>query len=271
LRRENCKRNYLCCLALGFGPNFVGRWPDLQAHIQRSNEYSSYGRKFLKGAECLLPYNCERTGVVVAMVRHLLLRFNRRFHIPNKAAFGRFIPVLLLMAFIPSICPAQRRALDLDGKSVNPLKSDGGRTVVLVFVREDCPISARYAPVIQRISDAHQKDARFYLVFPDKAESPADVRKYLHEFRYSIPALRDPDHSLVKEAGAKVTPEAVVFDTKGALVYRGRIDNLYESFGRSRPAPTTHELEDALQAALTGHALSNKEVTAVGCYISDLQ
>lgn len=201
------------------------------------------------------------------MVRHLPLKLDWRFR--NFA--GRVAPALLLLAFPSLISVAQQNALDLDGKSVNPLKSNAGQSVVLIFVREDCPISARYAPVIQRISDEHQKDARFYLVFPDKAESPANVRKYLHEFRYSIPGLRDPDHALVKEADAKVTPEAAVFDAKGALVYHGRIDNLYESFGRSRSAPTTHELDDAVQAVLAGHAPQSKEVPAVGCYISDLQ
>jgi thiol-disulfide isomerase/thioredoxin len=204
------------------------------------------------------------------MVRHLLLKLDRYSREACDRAFSRFVPALLL-GLASLTCAAQQSALDLDGKSVDPLKVNTGRPVVLIFVREDCPISARYAPVIQRISDQHQKDAQFYLVFPDKAESAAAVRKYLHEFHYSLPGLRDRDHALVKQADAKVTPEAAVFDAKGALVYHGRIDNLYESFGRSRPAPTTHELEDAVQAALTGHALSNKEVTAVGCYISDLQ
>lgn len=237
-----------------FALNSVGRQADLQAYMRRSNTYPGDVGKFLKATEYLLSYNCDGTGVVVVMVRDLL----------HKLA-------LLVLALSPLICAAQQSAFDLDGKRVNPVTSNGGQPVVLVFVREDCPISARYAPVIQRISDEHQKGARFYLVFPDKAESPANVRKYLREFRYSIPGLRDPDHALVKEADAKVTPEAAVFDAKGSLVYHGRIDNLYESFGRSRSAPTTHELEDAVQAALTGRPLSNKEVTAVGCYISDLQ
>jgi hypothetical protein len=184
---------------------------------------------------------------------------------------GRFLPALLFLTLAPAFCAAQQTALDLDGKSVNPLKSNAGQLVVLVFVREDCPVSGRYAPTIQRISDEHQKDARFYLVFPDKSESPSDIRKYLRDFRYSIPGLRDPEHALVKQAHAQVTPEAAVFDAKGPLVYHGRIDNLYEAFGRVRSAPTTHELEDAIQAALAGRAPSNKEVAGVGCYISDLQ
>jgi Redoxin len=181
-----------------------------------------------------------------------------------------FAPAMLLTLL--SICLfGQQSAFDLDGHVANPLKSDTGKVVVMVFVRRDCPISGRYAPTIQRISAEHQKDARFVLVFPDKSESSADVRQYLHDFRYSIPALRDPAHVLVKQAHAQITPEVAVFDAKGALVYHGRIDNLYQSFGRARPAPTTHELEDAIQAALAGRTAPKAEVAGIGCYISDLE
>lgn len=184
---------------------------------------------------------------------------------------GRFLATLVFLALAPAFCATQQTALDLDGKSVNPFKSNAGQLLVLVFVRENCPVSGRYAPTIQRISEEHQKEVRFYLVFPDKSESPSDIRKYLRDFRYSIPGLRDPEHALVKQAHAQVTPEAAVFDAKGALVYHGRIDNLYEAFGRARSVPTTHELEDAIQAVLAGRAPSAKEVAGVGCYISDLQ
>jgi hypothetical protein len=163
-----------------------------------------------------------------------------------------------------------QEALDLEGKRINPLRLNTGHVVVMIFVREDCPVSARYAPTIQRISNQYQKDAQFYLVFPDKTESAPALKEYLQEFHYSLPALRDPQHALVGEAHAQITPEAAVFSTKGALVYHGRIDNLYEGIGRSRPAPTTHELDDAIQAALSGREPLHKEVAAVGCYISDL-
>ncbi len=204
--------------------------------------------------------------------RHLQRRVKApSFRLVRFRCCSLFLSTLLYLALGPVFGAAQQLALDLDGKNVDPVASNAGRVVVLVFVREDCPVSGRYAPTIQRISDQHQKDARFYLVFPDKSESPSGIRKYLRDFRYSISGLRDPDHALVKEAHAQVTPEAAVFDAKGALVYHGRVDNLYESFGHARSAPTTHELEDALQAALAGRAPANKEAAAVGCYISDLQ
>jgi hypothetical protein len=183
---------------------------------------------------------------------------------------GLFFSALCCLVLPTAFCAAQGTGLDLEGRSVNPLRSNAGQIVVLIFVREDCPVSGRYAPTIQNIRDQH-KEARFYLVFPDKDETPANIRKYLRDFGYSIPALRDPRHALVNQAHAQITPEAAVFDARGDLVYHGRIDNLYETFGRARPAPTTHELEDAIQAIRTGHSPATKEVAAIGCYISDLR
>lgn len=182
--------------------------------------------------------------------------------------FSVGITSLLLMA---TACFAQQGAVDMAGRSVDPLRSYSGKIVVMIFVRKDCPISGRYAPTIQRIAAEHSKDTRFVLVFPDKSESAADVRKYVSDFRYSIPALRDPTHILVKRASAQFTPEAAVFNSKGTLVYHGRIDNRYVSFGRARAAATTHELEDAIEAAAAGRPPAEPEVAGIGCYISDLE
>jgi thiol-disulfide isomerase/thioredoxin len=226
-------------------------------------------------------FKCASSGVqaynVKATLDVVLMVFPHRLQTLQACGFRKagdwsshFFLALLLLTLSPAFCAAQT-SLDLDGKRVNPLNSNAGRPVVLVFVQEDCPVSRRYAPRIQQISDEYQKSARFYLIFPNKSESPSDIRKYLSEFYYSIPGLRDPEHALVRKARAQVTPEAAVFDGKGVLVYHGRIDNLYESFGHARSAPTTHDLEDAIQATLAGRAPSNKEVAGVGCYISDLQ
>lgn len=198
----------------------------------------------------------------------LLLRLK---HTRGQTAFGKLLLGFVLISLLTGACFAQQRAVDLQGRSVDPLRVYSGKVVVMIFVRKDCPISGRYAPTIQRISNLHPQDVRFVLVFPDKSESAADVRKYISDFRYSIPAMRDPSHALVKEAHAEFTPEAAVFDAKGTLVYRGRIDNLYVSFGRARIVPTTHELEDAISAVLAGRAPAKTEVAGIGCYISDVE
>jgi hypothetical protein len=166
-------------------------------------------------------------------------------------------------------------AVDLDGTVVDPLKASAGKVVVLMFVRVDCPISNRYAPTIQGIERRARLEnagrVAFWLVYPDRSESAEQIRKHEKEFGYDLPALRDVRRSLAAESHAQTTPEAAVFDANRKLVYHGRIDNLYEDFGRARPAATTHELEDAIRAALNGKEVAHASVPSVGCYISDLK
>jgi len=180
--------------------------------------------------------------------------------------------VALCLGAAPLISAApQGFASDLDGKPFDPFRAAQGKVVVLIFVRTDCPVSNRYAPTIQQLS-AHDPDkAVFFLVYPSKKETSETIRKHEREFGYTLAALRDPQHILVKQSQAQITPEAAVFDANRRLVYHGRIDNLYEDFGHARKSATTHDLADAIEAAIMGKTLSGKATPAVGCYISDLE
>ena len=109
------------------------------------------------------------------------------------------------------------------------------------------------------------------LVYPDKSETSPEIEKHLRAYGYKIAALRDTQHTLVGLSKVEITPEAAVFNGEGELVYHGRIDNWYKDFGRARSAPTTHELDEAIQAALDSTHLPPASVSGVGCYISDLQ
>lgn len=143
--------------------------------------------------------------------------------------------------------------------------------MVLVFLRRDCPVSGRYAPVIQRISEEYSAQASFWLVYPGKGESAAAIRKSVSDFGYHLPVLRDPERTLVRLGRVQITPEVAVFDRNRRLVYDGRIDDWYIDLGRTRSAPTTHELEDAIRTGAAGGAVAKTAVRGVGCYISDLE
>lgn len=165
---------------------------------------------------------------------------------------------------------AAQQASDLDGRAVNPFAHSSGKVVVLVFVRRDCPVSGRYAPTIERISKRYADNASFWLVYPDRSETAQAIRKSVAEYGYQLPVLHDVRRELVKVAHVQITPEVAVFDRNHHLVYDGRIDDWYIDLSRARPAATTHELEDAIQAAVSGGAVARNEVRGVGCYISDL-
>jgi len=164
-------------------------------------------------------------------------------------------------------------AIDLQGRPLDPFRVARGKVVVLIFVRTDCPISNRYAPVLQHISAQYRGAASFFLVYPSKRETADLIRRHDQQFGFGarFTALRDPQHILVKQSQAQITPETAVFDANQQLVYHGRIDNLYEDFSHSRRTATTHELADAIEAATAGKSAAAKSTPAVGCYISDLE
>ena len=178
---------------------------------------------------------------------------------------------IMAASFFCNTAWAQQSAVDLQGNSANPFAASHGKVVVLVFVRRDCPVSSRYAPVIRSIGKRHENDTNFFLVYPDKTDTPQQIRSYLRDYGYALPALRDPDHVLVKLAHVQITPEVAVFDGNHRLIYDGRIDNWYVDLNRARPQPTTHELDDAIQSALNGKPAAAREVRGVGCYISDIE
>ncbi len=165
---------------------------------------------------------------------------------------------------------ASIQLLDLNGKPVDPIAPvPGVKAVVVLFTATDCPISNRYAPEVQRLYRAFaSKGVRFWLVYPNPAESVAAIREHEQSFGYPADALRDPKQALVKMAKATVTPEAAVF-VAGRLVYHGRIDDRIVDLGLERPAPTVHDLDEALTAVLAGKPVVHPVTQAVGCFIAD--
>ena len=140
---------------------------------------------------------------------------------------------------------------------------------VFIFTTSDCPISNRYAPEIQRLAAVYGDKAKFVLVYPVSADTPPVITGHKKKFGYTLEHLRDAEQKLVKLTGVTVTPEAAVMKDN-MLLYRGRIDDRYVELGRERPKPTTHDLEDALKAAIAGKPIAVKETRAVGCILSDL-
>jgi len=190
---------------------------------------------------------------------------------------GRFVPLLFAsiasFSFVAQTAPSQWSSpsvTDLNGHALDPFHHAVGKIVVLLFVRTDCPISNRYAPTIQAMSAQYATHAAFYLVYPIKSETIAQIREHTKAYGYHLPILRDPDYALVKKAQVQVTPEAAVFSPDGRLLYHGRIDDWYVDFARARSSPTTHDLSAALDAAVADKPVPIASAPAVGCFLPGL-
>jgi cytochrome oxidase Cu insertion factor (SCO1/SenC/PrrC family) len=161
---------------------------------------------------------------------------------------------------------------DLDGRVVDLRSTAEGKVHVAVFIRSDCPISNRMAPEVRELyQEFKPKDVDFYLIYVDPRETAEAIRDHLRDYEYPCSPLRDVNHVFAEETQATVTPEAVVFNDEWKVVYRGRINDMYEDFGKSRETPSRRDLRDAIVATLADKPVAEPVTKAIGCYISDLK
>jgi hypothetical protein len=197
----------------------------------------------------------------------------------------RWIALVLLAAACAA--PAEARPHDADAAPLRLLDDAGTRSDPLapgddvrafVFVRRDCPIANRYAPELARLRDAFpaaigRPPLTLMLVYVDPGDTAALIADHQREYGLTLPWFVDDQHALARLAGATVTPEAAVYSpsTGGPrqLLYRGRIDDRFIDVGRTRPAATTHDLRDAIAAALDGRRPAPAGGPAIGCFIED--
>ena len=87
---------------------------------------------------------------------------------------------------------------------------------MLVFLRRDCPVSGRYAPVISKSASSMPTARTSGLSIPTRATRRRRFESYLQDYGYHLPALRDPDHALVRLGHVQITPEVAVFDRESS-------------------------------------------------------
>ena len=214
---------------------------------------------------------------------HLVGELRAYFSAAKRGVFNVFLAYALILSGctqtprppspreIESNSPPALTLTTSDDRSTSPF-DPSAKLHVFLFARTDCPISNRYAPEVRRIVEkfaAH--DVKFHLVYPDP-DTPSDaMAQHLREFAYPCSGLHDPRHELVRLAGAKVTPEAAVFDAQRQLIYCGRIDDRFAAFGTERASATTLDLINAIERGLEGGSVQCVRTEAIGCYIGDLR
>ena len=145
---------------------------------------------------------------------------------------------------------------------------DECRALVLFFIAHDCPMSNGYAPEIARIcQEFTPRGAAFRVVYAERDLAPADAVRHAREFAFPCPAILDRDLRLASRAGATMTPEAAVLSPDGAVLYLGRIDDLYADYGKKRAQPEHRDLREAIGAVLAGRAVPQARTPGLGCQI----
>ena len=179
-------------------------------------------------------------------------------HIVKMVALG-VIAVLLMLA------------RPVSGQNANYLgKIDWatGKMMVVFFILHDCPICNSYAPEMNRIAAKYGgRDFSFIAAYADSDFSVEEAQQHAREYGFGFPFTTDSRHQLSAKTGTKIVPEAVVFNSKREVLYRGRIDDLYADIGTRRAQASESNLRDALDDIAAGHKPRRAVVPGAGCLI----
>ena len=158
---------------------------------------------------------------------------------------------------------------DVDGEKHSLDSRVDQRALVFVFVTTDCPIANSYQPLLSKLQREYQsKGFQFIQVHEGHGQTPEKLRTHAKEYGVTCPIVIDEDHAIARKFAATKTPEVVVIGRERRVVYQGRIDDLYQGFGRKRAAVTREDLRVALSELDAGKSISVPKTEAVGCSIA---
>ena len=159
--------------------------------------------------------------------------------------------------------------LDLHGGIHALGQNDERRVRVLVFLGSECPVSQASIPALNRLAEEFAGTGgrvEMFGVWSDVTVTRAEAAKHFAEWKVMFPVLHDSARLLARELRPTHVPEAFVLGADGQLIYRGAIDNSFETIGRRRAQVDKHFLADVIRAALANQPAPVAFTKAVGCY-----
>ena len=170
---------------------------------------------------------------------------------------------------LKTVSPATITGMELRTTGNKSVYLNLDKPAVLIFLSPDCPLSKNYAPVLTQLAKKHP-GINFFGIFPGKSYSSEEISGYGKDYGLSFPLFSDPLKQLTGYLKAKVTPEVMLINPKGVILYTGLIDNWAVSLGKKRQVITNHYLEEAISSYESGRQITVSHTEPVGCLINDI-
>lgn len=162
----------------------------------------------------------------------------------------------------------------VEGKTVG-LDQYKGKFVVLEWTNKDCPfVKKHYGSGSMQATQAEAK--KMGAVWLSVCSSAPGMQGYMTADQYkayikenkvaSTAVLLDPDGKVGHLYGARATPQIVVIDPKGTIVYDGAIDDKPDPDPATLKGARNYALE-ALKAAMAGKPVAVTTSRPYGCSV----
>jgi cytochrome oxidase Cu insertion factor (SCO1/SenC/PrrC family) len=163
---------------------------------------------------------------------------------------------------------------DTSGKGFS-LKDFSGRWVALEWVNPECPfVKKHYQSGNMQSTQKQAADGKVVWVQINSTnanhseyKSPKEMAAWNTEMKaVGVIAALDSDGKVGRAYGAKTTPQMVLINPQGTVVYHGAIDSI-RSANPADIARATNYMKQAMTEALSGKPVSVPESVPYGCTV----
>lgn len=160
------------------------------------------------------------------------------------------------------------KATDSKSYALTDIKKENG--LLVIFSCNTCPFVLEWEDQYPKLATlANQKEIGMVLVNSNEAKRENDdsmeaMKAHYTKAGYNMPYVLDEKHKLADAFGARTTPHVFLFDKNMKLVYKGLINDMYET--REKTISKTY-LEDAMKNASMGKEISPNSTKERGCSI----
>lgn len=158
------------------------------------------------------------------------------------------------------------------------LKPVGKQTKTLSFVSRlhlfillspECPLCKNYSTVLSSIQKEFKADLSVHGIVPGKAYSAKEISKYANDYKIPFPIYIDPQKEFTNYIKGTVTPEVILMNKQGEVIYRGAIDDWVSELGKKKLVVSNEYLKNAIKQYLKNEPVSIKTVEPKGCLINE--
>lgn len=170
------------------------------------------------------------------------------------ARLAKHFSIIVLLFFLKTMAIAQ--------------ESDH-RYEVYFFLLDECRICQEMTPYINDIYDQYHDRIKFIGYFPNFSSKPEQIEAFKATYNIAFELKTDYFKKKSLQMGATVLPEAVLYDLhQEEIRYRGRINDLFYAPGKRRRHLSSHDLQSAIESALSGKTDTMQTTPAIGCFIN---
>ena len=137
---------------------------------------------------------------------------------------------------------------------------------VIMFIAPDCPLCITLTKSYNELYEKYP-EVQFLAVHSGDNYEAMELNMFATETNFKPAIFRDLDYTIAHQFDATITPEFVLVDSTGDVLYQGLMDDRILKLGHYKQTWKQLYLEDAIISALKNETPNIERTEPVGCVL----